>query len=260
MTTTGAAAPHKPPASRPDAVLATTRWGSGPTAVLVHGGGAGGAAGFHRQQPLAENFTLVLPDRPGAGRTPADGPQNAVRDARLVAEQLLTEQVHLVAHSYGALVAMVTATLRPDHVRSLVLIEPPVFQLAADIPAVDTYWRRLRDAIADPDPRQRVSRFLSVAGITGDLPPGPLPPHLRQLAEDLPAMQQPWDVPVDLALLRCLPVPKLIVSGAHHDAVEHLADRLAALVGGEHTVLPGAGHAVQDIGEQFNTLLRGVWT
>jgi pimeloyl-ACP methyl ester carboxylesterase len=50
--------------------------------VLVHGGGAGAAAAFAHQRPLAERFELVLPDRPGAGATPADGPQDAERGRR----------------------------------------------------------------------------------------------------------------------------------------------------------------------------------
>jgi pimeloyl-ACP methyl ester carboxylesterase len=46
----------------------------------------------------------------------------------------------------------------------------------------------------------------------------------------------------------------------HHDAFERLAARLARSIDADHVVLPGAGHAVQDTGRPFNTLLRKVWS
>jgi len=69
--------------------LHVTTWGAGPWAVLVHGGGAGGAAAFAGQRPLAEHCDLVLPDRPAAGGTPAQGHQDAERDGGLIAHLLV---------------------------------------------------------------------------------------------------------------------------------------------------------------------------
>jgi pimeloyl-ACP methyl ester carboxylesterase len=225
--------------------------------VLVHGGGAGGAYAFARQQPLAADYRLLLPDRPGTGASPADGPEDAGRDGQLVAD-LLDSGAHLVGHSYGAVAAMVAAARRPEAVRSLTLIEPPVFQLASDDPVVAAYQQELRSAIGDPDPAERVRRFLRSAGVPSDVPE-PLPPPLRHLAETLATMRQPWDVPLDVPALLALPVTKTVVSGAHRDAFERLSDRLAELIGADRAVLPGAGHAVQDTGEPFNTLLRRTW-
>jgi pimeloyl-ACP methyl ester carboxylesterase len=247
--------------------MAVARRGRGPRAVLVHGGGAGGLAAFSRQLTLADSFELLLPDRPGTGDTPADGPPDADRDGRLIADllgALLTDDAargpaHLVGHSYGGVAAMVAAAAGPDAVGSLVVIEPPVFQLAADEPDVLAAWRALDEAIADQDTTARVRRFFAAAGIPAAVPEH-LPPPLQQLAHDLTVMRQPWDVPVHLAALRRLDVRKTVVSGGHHVAVERLCDRLAALVDAEREVLPGAGHAVQDVGEPFNDLLREVWT
>ncbi len=238
-------------------VMARTVWGSGPRVVLVHGGGAGGSAAFSQQQPLSDSYQLVLPDRPGAGLTPADGAQDANRDGALVAD-LLADGAHLVGHSYGAVVAMVAAARAPSSVRSLVLIEPPAFQLAADNPVVAEYWQEMQSAVSQADPVRRVQAFFRSAGIPGDVP-DELPPGLRHLAADLATMRQPWDVPLDLATLRRLGVPTVVVSGGHREAFEHLTDRLAGLLDAEHVVLAGAGHAVQDTGEPFNDLLRRVW-
>ena len=57
------------------------RWGSGPPIVFVHGGGAGGVANFQHQRPLAERWTMILPDRPGHGRTPPHGREDLETDA-----------------------------------------------------------------------------------------------------------------------------------------------------------------------------------
>lgn len=242
--------------------LHVTRWGAGPRAVLVHGGGAGGATAFTGQRPLAEDYELVLPDRPGTGSTPAHGPQDAERDGRLIAElldELGGEGAHLVGHSYGAVAVMVGAVLRPQLVRSLTLIEPPVFQLAADDPVVHAQQIELTDAIADPDPARRVQRFLTAAGLPSHVPV-PLPPPLQHLAAELQSMRQPWEVPLDLPALQGLDVPRTVVSGGHHDAFDRLAVRLAGSIDADHVVIPGAGHAVQDTGRPFNTLLRKVWS
>jgi pimeloyl-ACP methyl ester carboxylesterase len=72
-------------------------WGTGPTVILVHGGGAGGAANFQQQKPLAEHWRLLLPDRPGHGRTPAYGREDFEKDAPLIAD-LLDNGAHLVGH------------------------------------------------------------------------------------------------------------------------------------------------------------------
>src|SRR5919201_597611 len=45
--------------------------GRGPRVVLVHGSVGNGASTWAAQRPLAERFTLVIPDRPGS---PPNGP------------------------------------------------------------------------------------------------------------------------------------------------------------------------------------------
>lgn len=98
--------------------------GSGPRVVFVHGGEeAGGVAAFAAQAPLAESFTLVLPDLPGHGQSAAQGPVNADHDAVLVAE-LLTEGTHLVGHSYGGSVALRAALQRPEPCARLSSLNP----------------------------------------------------------------------------------------------------------------------------------------
>jgi hypothetical protein len=51
------------------------------------------------------------------------------------------------------------------------------------------------------------------------------------------------------------PFPKLVVSGGHSAAFDAVCDVLEERLGAERTVLPGAGHSVQRLGEPFNELL-----
>ncbi|HZR43367.1 MAG TPA: alpha/beta fold hydrolase, partial [Ktedonobacteraceae bacterium] len=89
--------------------LHVEKQGSGPRVVFVHGGEqAGGSIAFAPQFPLAHTFTLILPDLPGHGQSPAQGPKNVERDALLIAE-LLGDGAHLVGHSYGGAVALTAA-------------------------------------------------------------------------------------------------------------------------------------------------------
>ena len=68
-------------------------WGDiGPRVVMVHGGAQGSVVGGERnfalQRPLADRgWQLIVPDRPGHGRSPSPGrPDDAEADGEWVAE------------------------------------------------------------------------------------------------------------------------------------------------------------------------------
>ena len=89
-------------------------------------------------------------DRAGYGDSPAQEVIGWPTDVDNVIE-LLSEYngAHLVGQSYGAVVVLLAAGRRPDLVHSLVAIEPPLYSIAADQPAVRaalTSERRLREA------------------------------------------------------------------------------------------------------------------
>ena len=117
--------------------------GSGPRVVLVHGSVGSGWSTWWAQRPLAESFTLVVPDRPGSPPNPPVEHVDFEEQAPLVAE-LLEDGAHLVGHSYGGVISLYAAALRPDAVRSLTLIEPPAFGVALDDPAVAALVEELR--------------------------------------------------------------------------------------------------------------------
>ncbi len=75
-----------------DTALHTTQWGdAGPLVVMVHGNAQGSEVGgdrhFSRQAALVGGWRVVVPDRPGHGRSPSPGrPDDAEADGKLVAE------------------------------------------------------------------------------------------------------------------------------------------------------------------------------
>jgi pimeloyl-ACP methyl ester carboxylesterase len=65
----------------------------------------------------------------------------------------------------------------------------------------------------------------------------------------------PWTAEIPLDELAAAPFPKLVVSGAHSEPFDAVCDVLEEHLRAERAVLPGAGHAVQLLGEPFNDLL-----
>ena len=63
--------------------------------------------------PLAERFELVVVDRPGFPPNPPVERVDFEPDAELVAG-LLEPGDHLVGHSYGGVISLLAAALRPE--------------------------------------------------------------------------------------------------------------------------------------------------
>ncbi|MER5639436.1 alpha/beta fold hydrolase [Kitasatospora sp. NPDC002227] len=101
--------------------------GTGPGLVLAHGGGGGAELNWGTFiLPLAERHTVIAPDFPGSGRTPAEPGELRLDDLadRLVAAAVEEGQTRfdLVGFSLGAAVAVRAARRHPGLVRSLTLV------------------------------------------------------------------------------------------------------------------------------------------
>lgn len=242
-----------------------TRWGRSGV-VAVHGGTPGGGAeAFAAQRPLARRWQLVLPDRPGHGGTPAQGREDFERDANLLAPLLAPAGSHLVGHSYGGIVAIYLAALRPSLIRSLTLIEPPAYWLAADDDATVAMSRANRELCEQPpaDPRETLDRFFALVGIP-PLPPGldrtrPLPPPLQHAAQIVLALRGPWEGTVAMAELSAPGYPIQVLTSGRTPGFEGIARAFVTGAGASHVVVPGTTHAVQDDGDQVNPLLDAFW-
>jgi len=211
--------------------ITVVREGTGPEVLLVHGG-ASPATTWSGLESLKQRWTLALVHR--RGYPPSPQPQGGRQDFELDARDLaplLATRPHVVAHSYGVLGTLIAATAAPAHVRSLTLIEPPLFMLPED-PDV-AHLQRLGDAALseglDADPAV-LREFLRLAGASA-LDDGPLP-EAR--------------------------VPALVASGGHHAGLERICDALARELDAQRLVAPGAGHFVArapSFGEQLERFL-----
>jgi pimeloyl-ACP methyl ester carboxylesterase len=218
--------------------------GSGPRVVLVHGSVANGRATWRSVlAPLAERFEVVVLDRPGFPPHPEPEAVDFEEHARLVAD-VLEPPAHLVGHSYGGVIALLAAARNPEAVRSLAVLEPPTFGVARGQPAVEEYVERSSVQLASSrdDPEAYLRSFLELVG--SSLPPQRPSPGLIQGARTLMLERPPWEAEIPLPALRAAPFPKLVVSGAHHEAFEVVCDVLTRRLRAQRAVLPGSGHSL----------------
>jgi pimeloyl-ACP methyl ester carboxylesterase len=227
--------------------IAVVREGTGPEVLLVHGG-ASARTTWGALASLSEHWTLAFMHRRGYPPSPEPprGRQDFELDASDIAP-LLAARPHLVAHSYGVLGALLAAAAAPDQVRSLTLIEPPLWYLVPDDPEV-TRLQLLGDAAltdgVDADPAG-LREFLRLAGAAG-VDEGPLPEEVAHGVRRAHGGRLPGEARPQLHRLRAAGVPVLVASGGHSEGIERVCDALAAELAAARVVAPGAGHFVAD--------------
>ena len=217
--------------------------GRGPRVVLVHGSGNAGVPAWSRQLGLSSRFRLIVPTR---GGYPPNPPLNRIDFEEQSGElaPLLAGGAHLVGHSYGGVISLFMAALRPTEVRSLAVSEPPAFGLARGLAVVDELVAKLeRLWTAGLEPESFLRAFLQSVGSSFE-PPRPLPVELEAATRATQAERGPWEAEPPLDELAGAPFPKLVASGAHHPAFDAVCDVLEERLGAELAVLPGAGHSV----------------
>ena len=240
-----------------------TRWGgAGPRVILVHGGvqgsGVGGERNFSAQRPLAEQgWQLVVPDRPGHGRSPDPGrPDDAEADGRWVAE-LLEDGAHLVGHSFGGCVALSAAAQRPAAVRSLTLVEPAMHNLAtSDLRVKRFVFGMLRALLFSTSAVRRAKRAAKLLGIPPELAPSD-PAVLRRMGRNLARGRLPSRAALQRQLgeIEQAGVPLLVVTGGWSPAFEVTGDVVAAAGRGRRAVVESPHHFPQWFADEFNPLL-----
>lgn len=236
-----------------------TRWGtSGPEVLMIHGGVQGGpgagVSNFSHQEPLGDHgWQVVVPDRPGHGETPSRGGEDMEVDGVWVAE-MLGDGAHLVGHSYGGCIAVVAATLRPEAVRSLTLLEAPLFGLALDDPAVREFAFSFAKALmADLPTDERITAFLKVAGIPDSEGPQATSEEREAMSVALTEMRPPvnWDSAAAFAAVVDAGIDVLAVTGGWSPGFEVIHDVIAERSGGERLVVE-TGHHFPQWGAGFN--------
>jgi pimeloyl-ACP methyl ester carboxylesterase len=239
--------------------------------VLVHGDFSDG---FESWGPACELIgkrrrTVVI-DRPGFGEDlAADTRFSIVDEARALLDAVADLGItpfHLVGHSYGGLVAFEMAATRPDVMRSLHLIEPPLLDLLPDEPLVRDMDRRVRWIVQhhpEIGDEAATEAFFSMIGgermverLRGTPNWTRLCTYATRFARGEPASSYPG---ASLARLpRTIPVG-LYSGGRSHPALRLITTELANRIDGARLVdVPEAGHAVQMARDVFVDALFGL--
>ena len=219
---------ERPPAESrharlPHPGLVVRRWGSGPEVVLVHGSVTGAHASWADLRRKAHGWTLVAPNRRGYHpRTPASR-EDIRTDAADIAE-LCGRPVHLVGHSYGAIVALLAAARAPGTIKSLTLIEPPPLPSVHGIREVRDWVRQMAALrTAGPlEPAEFLTAFMHLVGGPAEAADfsDQLPVQVELLRSSVPA----WTADPPWRLLSAGRIPALVVSGGHSAVFEAAAD------------------------------------
>lgn len=223
----------------------------------MHGSVVGAERTWRHQLGLAEHWTLELPNRPGFGRSAPLARGDFEAEAPLIAE-LLDGGAHLVGHSYGAVIAMHAAALRPEAVRSLTLSEPGCLRIASGHPLVDAQiagGEALYAHGSELAPLDFLRAFRGGVGSTHETPEelsGELLAGARLLMSERP----PWEAEPPLDQLRAAAFPKLVISGAHSEVFETVCDILAREIGAERAVIAGRNHTIPATGAAYNARLH----
>jgi pimeloyl-ACP methyl ester carboxylesterase len=237
--------------------LEILRLGEGPPVLFIHGSVVGADLTWRRQLELAERWRLIVPNRPGFAGSPPLERGDFEAEAPLFAE-LLGDGAHLVGHSYGGVIALLSAALRPAAVRSLCVSEPGSLKVAAGVPVVDEMIADGERLFSHPE-RIPAEVFLSLfrwgAGSARETPEE-LPTSLAEGVELLRRERPSWEAEIPLGELAAAPFPKLLISGGHSEAFDAVCDALAERIGAERAVITGRRHTVPSTGEPYNRALE----
>jgi pimeloyl-ACP methyl ester carboxylesterase len=245
------------PAPGSGAALEVIRLGSGPPVVLVHGSVVGARRTWRHQMALAEDWALSLPNRPGFGASPPLARGDFEAEAPQIAE-LLGDGAHLVGHSYGAVIALYAAALRPEAVRSLSVSEPGCLRVAAGEDLVDAqiaHGELLYERAATLSALEFLRAFRGGVGSTHETP-GRLAGELLDGARLLMRERPPWEAEPPLEALGGARFPKLVISGGHSPVFEAVCDAVASRLAAQRAVISGRGHTIPATGAPYNERLH----
>ena len=222
--------------------------------VFVHGAGSFGAAAWPKQHGMALDYDALFLRRHGFDAVADPLESDFTADAAIVLGALADDGRgeaggHIVAHSQGAIAAMMAAVERPDLVRSLTLVEPACLSLTAELPATAAHRALMqplfdvRQHLGDDDfQAEYIRRAFAVSGpADGPAAPatGPTPEQQRE-ARRLRLQAPPWEAP-----LQIVPgVPTLVLTGGWEPLYEEIAGYLRE-TGALHRTAAG-GHRPQD--------------
>lgn len=220
--------------------------------VFVHGAGRSGVAAWPHQHELGDAADLVFVERVGfaAGE---EGMQTDFDEDRRRTVEAIGSKAVLVAHSYGAIAALMAAAAVPARVRVIVLFEPACLSLARGRSTVERHIEIMQAALGD----QRLSdeafldRFLESVGRRSSRPLEALSGPARRDVRRMRSQRGPWEAELDPAIVGT--VSTTVVTSGSSELSEEVADALVEL-GARHVMWSGTGHRPQD-DDRANALL-----
>jgi len=219
---------------------------------LAHSGSWGGLA-----RHLSGALSMVAFDMPGHGRSARWDGRGEVQQVTAAIAATFCEDTprDVIGHSFGATVALRLAVIRPDLVRSLVLIEPVFFTVARrdhpDIYAAHRTQTAAFDAAMEAGDTWAAAREFT--SLWGAGPPWRAIPEAqkRELADQMYLIAAAADAlygdpggMLNNGVLQALDIPVLLIEGSGSPRVisavqEGLSARLPLVT---RTVIAGAGH------------------
>jgi pimeloyl-ACP methyl ester carboxylesterase len=204
--------------------------GAGDPLVFLHGGVVDSRFYEQNVAALAEHFRVYSQDRRGHGRTPdVEGPMTfeaGVDDTVALLEDIVGRPAHLVGHSNGAFIGLLTALQRPDLVRRLVIVSGGFH----------------RDGLVSEDP--------------GENPDAPLPDFAASHGEVSPDGKEHFNVLVEKTMelesrepalpqaeLADVKAPTLLMFGDDDLlTMEHIGATYEGIPDAELAIVPGTSH------------------
>lgn len=231
-----------------------------PTLLLLHGSVSSAAQWRPLREALSSAWRIHAPDLSGYGAAPMPEqprPFTFAAEAAPVARWLaeVESPVHVVAHSYGAAVALHLSRAMPQRIASLLVYEPAAFHLLRGGGSEDQRgWdeigavaRRVREAVGRGDLDAGASAFVDYWNGTGAwsrLPFSVRSAVLQSLPKVVLDFEAAMDDPMRPDDLRGSRIPRLLVQGERSPlAARRVAARLAGAWGGAGlVVMADAGH------------------
>jgi pimeloyl-ACP methyl ester carboxylesterase len=214
--------------------------------VFVHGAGSFGSAAWPRQHGMALSYDALFLRRHGYDPLAEPVQASFEKDTAIVLQSLADDGRgaaggHVVAHSQGAIAAMMAAVERPDLVFSLTLVEPACLSLTAELPATAAHIGLMqplfdvRQQMSDQDFQREFVRRVYATDLQQ-----PATAEEKRSARRLRLQAPSWEAP-----LHIVPgVPTLVLTGGWEPLYEEIAGYLRE-TGALHRTAAG-GHRPHD--------------
>ncbi len=244
------------------AQLAYVERGAGDAVVFVHGGINDFRSWISQLEPFSQRYHVVSYSRryhfpnPGAEQANQYLASEHCDDLVGLIETLALAPGHIVASSYGAFIALLTARARPELVRSLVLGEPPVPMLLAPeaVRAMGDQVEPSREAFERGDDEEAVRIFLDRVVGPGGFDRFP-PPAREMILQNVPEFKlevntspDRYFAPLSCGDLAAIKAPVLLLNGeASPRFLYQMTEELErCLPGSQRATIPRASHGMHN--------------